>query len=100
MSVCRFCGKADREDEYGLELIKYGVRHHAHPDCLLSVKGTQAFEILYQWQLEQFPALAAHRAGLLGVLRKKLGYRNEKPANQLKRQPKKRPAGAKSGKTG
>ena len=84
MSVCRFCGNSDREDEYGLELIKYGVRHHAHPDCLLNAKGAQAFEILHQWQLEQFPALAAHRAGLLGVLREKLGYHDGELANPLK----------------
>jgi hypothetical protein len=84
MTVCRFCGNSDREDEYGLELIKYGVRHHAHPDCLLNAKGAQAFEILHQWQLEQFPALAAHRAGLLAVLRQKLGYRDGELANPLK----------------
>ena len=83
MNVCRFCRKYDREDEYGLALIRYGVRHNAHPDCLLNAKGAAAFERLHVWQLQQFPALAAQRAGLLGVLREKLGYRDERQADPV-----------------
>lgn len=75
---CRFCGKSDGEDEQGLQLIQYGVRHHAHPDCLLKAKGADAFTLLHDWQLEQFPALAANRAGLLEVLMDKIRSRRER----------------------
>lgn len=72
MNVCRFCEKYDHEDKYGLALIRYGVRHYAHPDCLLNAKGARAFEKLDDSQIKQFPALAAHRAGVLDVLREEL----------------------------
>jgi hypothetical protein len=61
--TCRFCG-SDERDEHGLAPIKYGVRHSAHPDCLLKAKGTDTWTLFHDWQLDQFPALAAHRAGL------------------------------------
>jgi hypothetical protein len=65
--TCRFC-KQDGEDQHGLEPMKYGVRHHAHPDCLLKAKGADTWALLHDWQVEQFPALAANRAGLYDSL--------------------------------
>lgn len=67
-NVCRFCGKYAGEDKHHLDLIHYGVRHYAHPDCLLKAKGPDAWTLLHDWQLDQFPALAANRAGLYDSL--------------------------------
>jgi hypothetical protein len=78
MSTCRFCGKDDREDEHGLKLIKYGVRHYAHPDCALKAKGAGFWTLLHDWQLESFPALAAARAGLFESLREAIRGRKER----------------------
>lgn len=64
MATCRFCGKYDGQDEHGLDLIKYGVRHYAHPDCLLKAKSAGTWIRLHDWQLGQFPVFAAKRAGL------------------------------------
>ena len=61
---CRFCRLGDREDEHRMELVKYGVRHYAHPDCLLKAKREGAWTLLHDWQLEQFPYFAAKRQGL------------------------------------
>lgn len=63
MSSCRFCRATD-----GLPLVHYSVRHYAHPDCLLKAKGAAAFDLLHDWQILNFPALAARRAGLLSDL--------------------------------
>jgi hypothetical protein len=68
MSSCRFCKKDAREDEHGLDLIHYSVRHYAHPDCLLKSKGADAWTLLHDWQLDNFPALAANRHGLYDSL--------------------------------
>ena len=68
-NTCRFCGKGNGEDEHGLDLIKYGVRHYAHPDCLLTAKGAEAWRVLHDWQLEAFPYFAALRADLVESLR-------------------------------
>jgi hypothetical protein len=62
MNTCRFCKAYD--DAHGLALIKYGVRHYAHPDCLLTAKGSGAWMVLHDWQLDEFPYFAAKRAGL------------------------------------
>lgn len=77
MNICRFCKKYDREDLYRLDLIHYGVRHYAHPDCLLKAKGAGAWTLLHDWQLEQFPALAANRAGLFDSLGEAIRGRKE-----------------------
>jgi protein-disulfide isomerase-like protein with CxxC motif len=65
MRTCRFCRSHD-DDLY--QLIHYSVRHYAHPDCLLKAKGAAAFDLLHDWQIRSFPALAASRAGLLDEL--------------------------------
>ena len=72
MNVCRFCGKYAQEDDHQLDLIQYGVRHHAHPDCLLKAKGAATFDLLQPWQVKKFPALAAERAGLYELLKEKV----------------------------
>jgi len=68
MSTCRFCRKDAGEDDQGMDLIHYSVRHYAHPDCLLKAKGADAWKLLHDWQLDAFPALAAGRAGLYDSL--------------------------------
>lgn len=63
-NTCRFCSKGDKEDAHKLDLIKYGVRHYAHPDCLLAAKREGAWILLHDWQLDQLPYFAIVRAGL------------------------------------
>jgi len=77
-NVCRFCGKYAREDEHGLDLIHYSTRHYAHPDCLLKAKGADTWALLHDWQLDQFPALAANRAGLYDSLCEAIRSRKER----------------------
>jgi hypothetical protein len=58
MSTCRVCGDHDGH------LIKYSVRHYAHPQCAMNKWGAAFFERLTPWQCaRQFPYLAAKRAG-------------------------------------
>jgi hypothetical protein len=47
MSKCRFC------DEYTGELVKYGIRHHAHYRCYLD--AGKKIEDLHDWQIVNFP---------------------------------------------
>lgn len=77
MAQCRFCRKGSGEDFHGLDLIHYSVRHYAHPDCLLMAKGRDTFDLLHDWQLDNFPALAANRAGLYDLLCEKIRNRRE-----------------------
>ena len=53
MSTCRFC----RERDPGANVIKYGLRHYAHPQCLLDAKGGALgfVPLLHLWQLDQLP---------------------------------------------
>jgi hypothetical protein len=82
MSACRFC-HSDEEDDRGLEVsIKYGPRHYAHPDCFLKAKGAAGFDLLHDWQLETFPALAANRAGLFDVLVEQIENRKKLKAER------------------
>ena len=62
--TCRFCEQSDKTDK----LIHYSTRHYAHPDCLLKAKGEETWSLLHDWQLKQFPGLAAARAGLFDSL--------------------------------
>lgn len=78
--MCRFCRKDAGEDEHGLDLIHYAVRHYAHPDCLLRAKGAGTWALLHDWQLDQFPALAANRAGLFESLVEASRSRKERAA--------------------
>lgn len=67
MSTCRFCGGyEDQGSKY--PLIKYSVRHYAHADCGLKAKGVAFFDLLHDWQIEQFPYFAARDLGLSGDL--------------------------------
>lgn len=47
MQTCRFC------KGWNGEMVKYGVRHHAHHACYLDAGKT--LEELYAWQISQFP---------------------------------------------
>lgn len=78
MNTCRFC-KDWHEGKYGL--VKYGVRHYAHADCGLKAKGSAFFDLLSDWQLNQFPYFAAKDCGLDASLVEKIRSRNEPRAS-------------------
>ena len=71
--TCRFCRVSTNEDG----LIKYGVRHYAHPKCGLQREGGKFFDRLTLWQLTRFPALVAADFGLLDELRRRAGNGSE-----------------------
>lgn len=77
VSTCRFCGKCNYDDSR-FELIKYGVRHYAHPDCALAKLGAAFFDRLSLWQLNQFPYKAAQEEGLLPDLQKLIDDKRER----------------------
>lgn len=66
MSTCRLCS------ERRGHLIKYGVRHYSHAECALSRWGADFFDMLSQWQLEQFPVMAAAKYNLIEALTAKI----------------------------
>ena len=68
MSCCRFC----HEEPGRFDLIQYGVRHYAHPDCGLRALGTAFFDRLSDWQVEQFPYFAAREAGCDAELERRI----------------------------
>jgi hypothetical protein len=55
MATCRLCDKPQESER----LIKYGVRHYAHPSCALTRWGAAFFDRLSLHELENFPALMA-----------------------------------------
>lgn len=59
MNTCRFCPDPEKSvGHYGL--VKYGVRHYAHADCGLRVKGVAFLSTLTDWQCHAvFPYRAA-----------------------------------------
>lgn len=59
---CRLCGSADSD------LIKYGVRHYAHPICYM--KAGKPLSALHKWQIEQLPYFALQKYGLLEEARR------------------------------
>ncbi len=59
-ATCRFC----REQSPDREVIKYGVRHYAHPVCLYLLRGIEALDQLQTWQLRRLPALLLMKAGV------------------------------------
>lgn len=68
--TCRFCGK----DEAQRDLVKYEVRHYAHPMCLLDARGADAFVAsLSAWQLGQLPAKFVRDSGLTAAVDAKMG---------------------------
>jgi hypothetical protein len=80
MNTCRFCGKWETDAQGFEPTLKYGVRHYAHPDCALKAQGADFFSRLHDWQLDQFPALAAVRHGLYEELCERIRSRREKTA--------------------
>lgn len=59
MNSCRFC------DHPGQNLVKYGRRHYAHPDCYL--EAGKSLDDLHAWQVRQFPYRVLKERGLLAV---------------------------------
>ena len=45
-------------------MVKYGVRHHAHPVCLFQHRGIGAIDTLHVWQLRHLPVVAMMEAGV------------------------------------
>ena len=66
MNQCRVC------KEYGTSrqnLIKYSVRHYAHPKCALAKWGAAFFGRLTPWQAaNQFPIMVAREFGVIKEL--------------------------------
>lgn len=60
MNTCRFCKKWEMEEE---RLIKYGVRHYAHPTCYLD--AGKSLDDLHAWQVDNFPYFLLKERGLL-----------------------------------
>ena len=57
---CRFC----KETAPQSEMVKYGVRHHAHAVCLYQRRGIEAIDALHTWQLRHLPIVAMMGAGV------------------------------------
>jgi hypothetical protein len=68
--TCRVC-KKQSEDR---KLVKYGVRHYAHPACFLTKFGSDGFKKLALTPLEQFPVMVADGFGVLPELKERLSY--------------------------
>lgn len=65
---CRVC----KINSPSNKLVKYGVRHYAHPDCALKKWGASFFDRLTPWQAKhQFPALIAAEYGVTDALLKR-----------------------------
>jgi hypothetical protein len=52
--TCRFCGNANPRGE---RMLKYGIRHWAHPICFLEKRGVDAIAALPANVIGQLPAL-------------------------------------------
>lgn len=57
---CRFCKESSPQSE----MVKYGVRHHAHAVCLYQHRGIGALDELHPWQLRHLPIVALMGAGV------------------------------------
>lgn len=64
MNTCRFCGDWRADKNHLMPSVKYSIRHYAHPDCLLRVKGLSGLRALPNHQIRNFPYFAAVRNGL------------------------------------
>lgn len=51
LRFCAFCRTADLT----AKLVKYSVRHYAHPMCFYEKKGLDAVKALSSYQLSKFP---------------------------------------------
>jgi len=70
VAQCRICKKYETGRR---ALIKYSVRHYAHPKCALDKWGAEFFQRLTPWQCRAFPLMVAKRAGLLEELEYRAG---------------------------
>lgn len=61
MQTCRFCKSWKNEDQ----MVKYGVRHHAHFECYLA--AGKSLTSLHAWQVGKFPARLLAKHGLTQV---------------------------------
>src|SRR5215467_3715710 len=61
MNTCRFCGRHTFDRG---ALVKYGVRHYAHPACYLA--AVKPLADLHAWQVGEFPYRLLLERGLLG----------------------------------
>lgn len=61
-NTCRFCKKSEAG------LLKYNVRHYAHPRCYIDA-GKSLAE-LRPWQLKSFPYFLLKEKGLLPAVEK------------------------------
>ncbi len=57
---CRFC----KESAPQSEMVRYGVRHHAHAVCLYQHRGIEAIDELHTWELRHLPVVAMMGAGV------------------------------------
>jgi hypothetical protein len=57
---CRFCKASALQSE----MVKYGIRHHAHAVCLYQHRGFKAVDELHTWQLRHLPVVAMMAAGV------------------------------------
>lgn len=57
--TCRFCGEWKDQDQ----MVKYGVRHHAHYKCYL--EAGKRFQGLADWQICEFPFRLLQAHGLM-----------------------------------
>lgn len=57
---CRFC----KESAPQSEMVKYGVRHHAHAVCLYQHRGITAIDALPIAELRHLPIVAMMGAGV------------------------------------
>lgn len=73
-NTCRVCKEFTSDS-----LIKYGVRHYAHAECGLKKWGASFFDRLHHWQLQNFPAIPAIRAGLEDELVRRINATRENP---------------------
>lgn len=78
--TCRFCKKS----EHGAvadRMIKYGVRHYAHPKCYL-LAGKHLGD-LPLWQLEAFPYFVAKDCAVDHILEETIEFkRNQERARE------------------
>ncbi len=45
-------------------MIKYGVRHYAHPVCFYKRRGIEAIDALETWQIKHLPVVLMMEAGV------------------------------------
>lgn len=50
---CRLCGKENIAHD--ADMLKYGVRHYAHYECFLAIKGDEGLRLLPAWKIGTIP---------------------------------------------